>query len=46
MKHFLGSTGNKNPSDNAGDMGSILVWEDYTCGRAAKSMTTATEPEL
>ena len=23
MKHFLGSTGNKNPSDNAGDMGSI-----------------------
>ena len=33
---FPGSSGVRNLPANAGDMGSILVWEDHTCRRATK----------
>ena len=30
-RDFPGGTAGKNPPASAGDMGSILVWEDSTC---------------
>ena len=35
---FPGGTVDKNPPANAGDMGSILVWEDSPCHWATKPM--------
>ena len=33
---FPGGTHTKNPTANAGDKGSILVWEDPTCQGTTK----------
>ena len=35
---FPGGPVVKNPPANAGDTGSTLVWEDFTCSRATKPM--------
>ena len=43
---FSGGAVDGSPLANAGDTGSILVWEDPTCCGATKLEATTTEPEV